>query len=168
MSMFFLQTNVRQAGFALLYAVIVIAVLSSLGSVLSNLLVRESRLSATSRQSSRAYYSADAGQECALYWDLQEEHFPNPDEESNPSDPSDISCSDDTASVSADSYENSNKNDVNEYTFAVSKSSVDVCVATTTVLKIDKSDRMVTKIESIGQNTCGSNPEVRRALRTTY
>jgi len=161
-----IQKQSRNAGFALLYAVIVIAVLSSLGSVLSNLLVRESNLSATSRQSSRAYYSADAGQECALYWDLQEEHFPAPPD--NAKDKGDVTCSDDTASVSADSYENSNKEDVNEYTFAISNSSVDVCVATTTVLKIDKTDRLVTKIESIGQNTCGSNPDVQRALRTTY
>jgi Tfp pilus assembly protein PilX len=163
--MFSLQTNVRsQAGFALLYAVIVIAVLSSLGSVLSNLLVRESRLSATSRQSSRAYYSADASQECALYWDLQEEHFPDPNEESNPSDPDDIFCSDQgSIPVSA-----SSSSGVNEYTFSFSNSSVNVCTGDITVVKEDKGDRMVTEIESLGRESCGSNFQVERALRTTY
>ena len=162
--MFALQTNVRsQAGFALLYAVIVIAVLSSLGAVLSNLLVRESRLTATSRQSSRAYYSADAGQECALYWDLQEEHFPTPP--NGATDEGDIFCS---GQENIDVTANDSSPSEYRYTFSVSSSTADVCTDQVSVVKRDEGDRMVTEIESIGQNTCGSNPEVKRALRTTY
>jgi len=162
--MFPLQTNVRsQAGFALLYSVIVIAVLSSLGSVLSNLLVRESRLTATSRQSSRAYYSADAGQECALYWDLQENHFPAPP--NGATDEGNIFCSgQDSIDVTAKTESSSEY----RYTFSISNNTADICTDQVSVVKQDEGDRMVTEIESIGQNTCGSNPEVRRALRTTY
>jgi Tfp pilus assembly protein PilX len=164
MNIFSLQTNIRsQTGFALLYAVIVIAVLSSLGSVLANLLVRESRLSATSRQSSRAYYSADAGQECALYWDLQRNHFPAPPK--SPGNPNSITCSDESGISISTKDPN---NDKNEYRFSISSNTYDICTGTTTVTKERDSGRLITQIESLGNNTCGSNVEVQRALRTTY
>jgi len=165
MSIFLTHTKEqRSAGFALLYAVVVIAVLSSLGSVLSNLLVREADLSATSRQSSRAYYSADAGQECALYWDLQEDHFPAPPSPP-PNDPDDIYCSGDS-NISVNTA--TPDSDTNEYTFSISNNSINVCTGTITVTKTQTSDRLITEIESLGENTCGSDFDVQRALRTTY
>jgi hypothetical protein len=152
------------AGFALLYAVIVIAVVSSLGSVLSNLLVREADLSATSRESSRAYYSADAAQECALYWDLQRDHFDNPRDDSSPNNPADISCSG-VGGISITSTEESSN--TYTYEFSFENNSYNICVENVTITKRDDGDRLVTEVSSVGSDSCGS-PNVQRALRTTY
>jgi type II secretory pathway pseudopilin PulG len=146
------------AGFALFYSVVVVAVISSLGAVLSSLIVREADLSATARQSSEAYYSADAGIECAQYWDLQTDSFPD----SNPPPSDNIDCAGQTVTYSGDKY---GPDDDQEYTFSLDNN--DICTDVT-IRKYDDGGRDITEIESIGSDKCGGATRVQRALRTTY
>jgi len=159
----FFQPQKTNAGFAMLYAVIVIAVLSSLGSVLSNLIVRESNLSATSRESSRAYYSADAGVECAQYWDLQEDAFPPPSGDHNNAKDS-VSCSDDTGiNVDANDVGGDHVYEID----TINNSSANIC-ADVTVTKEQDNGRLLTIIESVGKDSCAGSTRVQRSIRSTY
>lgn len=66
------------AGFTLYYAVLISAVLITVGASMANLALKEFTLSAAVRESEYAFYAADSGTECALYWDLNETNiFPS-------------------------------------------------------------------------------------------
>ncbi len=63
-----------QKGFALLMAVIITSTLLLISYALSNISLKELTLSYAGKDSQVAFYAADAGVECALYWDIR-----NPD-----------------------------------------------------------------------------------------
>jgi Tfp pilus assembly protein PilX len=63
--------NRKEKGFALLFAVLVSSVLLSIGISIFNLTLKELILSSSGRESQFAFYSADTGAECALYWDFK-------------------------------------------------------------------------------------------------
>lgn len=56
-------------GFTLLYSVLVASLLLSIGLAILNISIKEVMLSGSARDSQLAFYAADAGLECALYWD---------------------------------------------------------------------------------------------------
>lgn len=58
-------------GFAMLFAVLVSSVLLSIGVSIFNLTLKELVLSSSGRESQFAFYAADTGIECALYWDFK-------------------------------------------------------------------------------------------------
>ncbi|OGG72597.1 hypothetical protein A3A38_02905 [Candidatus Kaiserbacteria bacterium RIFCSPLOWO2_01_FULL_53_17] len=59
-----------RGGYALTLAIVVSSVVLSIGLSLLNIVQKELILSATGRDSQFAFYAADAGLECVLYWDL--------------------------------------------------------------------------------------------------
>ncbi len=61
--------NKENKGFALLFAVLISSVLLSIGLSIFNLTLKELILSSSGRESQFAFYAADTGAECALYWD---------------------------------------------------------------------------------------------------
>lgn len=61
----------NQKGFALLFAVLISSVLLSIGISIFNLTLKELILSSSGRESQFAFYAADTGAECALYWDAK-------------------------------------------------------------------------------------------------
>lgn len=56
-------------GFTLFVAVVLSTLLLSIGLSLSNILLKQLVFSNTGRESQIAFYAADSGAECALYWD---------------------------------------------------------------------------------------------------
>jgi Tfp pilus assembly protein PilX len=153
--------NNINSGFALFYAVVVVAVISSLGAVLSNLIVREAELSATARQSSLAYYSADAAMECAQYWDLQEDHFPR-----TGSSTGDIACaSNGSQNIPVNATTTAAGDE--KYEFTINNQSADIC-ADVDVIKREDGNRDITQIDVFGTDNCSGSTRVERALRTTY
>ena len=62
-------------GFTLLIAVILTAVLLSVGLALLDIAYKQIVLSSTAKQSQTAFYAADSALECALYWDQQQLSF---------------------------------------------------------------------------------------------
>lgn len=58
-------------GFTLLYAVLISSILLAVGIAIFEITVRELRLSSVVRESEFAFYAADSGIECVLYWDVQ-------------------------------------------------------------------------------------------------
>ena len=61
----------RQKGFTLLFAVLVSSLILALGLSIANITLKEVALSGTGRESQFAFYAADTGTECALYWDIK-------------------------------------------------------------------------------------------------
>ena len=62
-------------GFTLIIALLVTSIILSVGLAIANISYKQQILSSTQNDSLKAFYAADAGIECALYWDL---HFNDP------------------------------------------------------------------------------------------
>jgi hypothetical protein len=68
------KSNV-QRGFTLLLATLLASLLSAIGLAIFNIAQKEVVLSSIGRDSQFAFYAADAGAECALYWDFKHDAF---------------------------------------------------------------------------------------------
>lgn len=85
----------RERGFTLLLSALVASIVVALGAAIFTIAQKEVLLSSIGRDSQYAFYAADTGAECALYWDSRHQLFPS----DAPVDAS-LSCDDETASVS--------------------------------------------------------------------
>jgi len=64
--------NKHERGFTLFIAVLTASIILAIGISILHITLKEFILSATVRDSLMAFYAADAGMECALYWDNSE------------------------------------------------------------------------------------------------
>lgn len=64
------NTNKNKNGFVLLFTIILVSIIFSIALGLSNIAYKEATFSVSGKSSNEAYYSADSGAECALYWDV--------------------------------------------------------------------------------------------------
>lgn len=60
-------------GFVLLYAVLIMGLLLALTFSITNITIKERKLSRFSEESFSAFFAAESGMECALYWDLKDD-----------------------------------------------------------------------------------------------
>lgn len=65
-----MQNINRQKGFTLTFAILVGALLLSIGISMANLALKELALSSIGKESRSAFYAADSGIECAIFWDV--------------------------------------------------------------------------------------------------
>ena len=82
-----LHTLKRQRGFTLLLAALVASITLALGSAIFEIAQKEVTLSSVGRDSQYAFYAADTGAECALYWDMRFNFFGTSTPSVNPPDP---------------------------------------------------------------------------------
>lgn len=66
------------AGFILFYALLIASLLLAVALAIVNITFKELVLSSGARESANAFYAADTGLECALYWDLKHESLSSP------------------------------------------------------------------------------------------
>jgi len=72
-----LESNIKfNAGFAVLFAVLLASFLITLGISIFSVSLREIQISTSVRDSQIAYYAADSALECAKYWDKIKWVFP--------------------------------------------------------------------------------------------
>ncbi len=64
------------SGSVLILALVLASILLSVGMGIANIAVKEIRLSSLGNESGIAFYTADTGAECALYWDLKNPYGP--------------------------------------------------------------------------------------------
>jgi len=162
-----------QAGFTLLFAVFAAALLLSIGISIYTIAVKELLLSSAGRESQRAFAAADAGSECALYWDFQHQAFMPVAHTPIPILPASnvISCGDTVVTVDRPlGYGDT----VGRKEFTVNFNAVGNC-ARIVVTKYDAtfpgcSSSICTVIEAEGYNTCTAGDPVRlqRTIRVTY
>lgn len=63
----------REKGFTLLISIVVTATLLLVSMGIVSVAVKEAFLSASARESQHAFYAADTGVECAIFWDVRNE-----------------------------------------------------------------------------------------------
>lgn len=138
----------RARGFTLLFAAIAGSVIFSVGIAIASIATREIALSSAGRESQSAFYAADAGAECALYWDRKENKFTG------------------GASVS---FSCAGKDITATPSDSVFPFTLPLAGAACARVKVNKTNGTV--IESRGRNDCGGgdNPgRVERAIRVSY
>src|SRR3989344_1082311 len=140
-------------GFTLFIAIIVAGTLLLIATGITGLAVKQSLISSTGRESQYAFYVADTGMECALYWDVQ-----------NSSGISAFSTS--TGSVINCNNQNMTVGGTSVSTFTLNLDPDPFCATVT----VTKNPNNTTRIESKGYNTCDPlNPRrVERAVRAVY
>ncbi|MBI2087077.1 MAG: hypothetical protein HYT69_02815 [Candidatus Zambryskibacteria bacterium] len=147
-------------GFTLFIAIIVMGTLLLIATGIVSLAVRQSLISASGRESQEAFYAADTGIECALFWDIG----------------SSLGVSAFSTTTGSTIFCNKDANNpTNQWVVGGSKVSVinrinflpDSYCAIVTVTKDDDGS---TEIESLGYNTCeaGNPRRVERAVRAIY
>ena len=150
-----------ERGFTLLYAALIGSLLFSMGIAIAHVAIKEITLAASGKQSAVAFYAADAGLECALYFDRQMAGtFPTWSGAPRPR--SSITCDGDSVSLD---FGGGGTPIAATTTFAAPFSVGCAEVA------VGKTLAGGTVIESRGRNECGSasNPaRVERALRARY
>lgn len=153
------EANPRQSrGFTLLVAVLVSGILLALGLGIYNIISKDLILSASGRESQFAFFAADSGIECALYWDAQSTAF-------NAGGLATIQCGGgDVALTSA-----FNPAPVLEttFTYSLGAAQTDPC---TSVLVQKNTVTFETVVKSYGYNTCvTTNPRrIERAIEIQY
>jgi hypothetical protein len=65
------KNSAGSRGFSLLFAVLTGSLVLAIGIAMAGIASKELTLSSIGRESQFAFYAADTGSECALYWDLK-------------------------------------------------------------------------------------------------
>lgn len=156
-----MKKNTR--GFTLLLAVLISGILVALGSAIFDLVSKEILLSSAGRESQYAFYAADTGVECALYWDYQQNAF------SSTSPITQVSCAGETVPV-ARTYDTTNPNQpvlTTTFSFSYNGVSTDPSADVQVVRSFYPTE---TTINSYGHNTgVVTDPSrLERAIRVTY
>lgn len=168
-------------GFTILFAVLIGSLLFSLGLAIAHLSIKEIVLSAAGKQSETAFFAADTGIECALYWDLRV-HNTFPDFNTAPRDPDGaINCNGGSVTLNfttplppeaypKEPLPGGNANAATTtFRLVYSTGCADITVGKTRSQGPGTPGRTV--IESRGRSDCGTefNPaRVERALRVRY
>jgi len=161
-----LYTQRSSRGFTLLLAVLISSILIALGSAIFDLVSKQILLSSAGRESQFAFYAADTGIECGLYWDYVQNAF------SSTSPMTQISCGGSTATVSRTYTQSPPDNpghprEVSTFSFSYSGGATAPC----TDVKVTKNYLPTqTMLESYGHNTCVLSDPARleRAIRVSY
>ena len=154
----------KNKGFTLFVAMILMGALLLIATGIVGLAVRQSLISSSGRESQDAFYAADTGMECALYWDVQN---PSGISAFSTTTGSSIFCNQDVSNPSNPVPNNVGGNPIS--TFRINFLPDPSCTVVT-VSKAYVAGTLVTTIESKGYNTCDlANPRrVERAVRATY
>ena len=148
-------------GFTLLMTLLYVTASLSIGIGVALLIAGEVALSGTGRDSQFAFYAADFGAECALYWDLRHEGFPESPFTVPPAEnPFTIQCGGDST-VEEVSYDAG----TDLFTFS-SKLDNNTCVDVSFKRKSDGGGEIIAR----GHNICPGQPgrRVERGLKVEY
>jgi hypothetical protein len=143
-------------GFTLLYSVLIASILLAIGLAIFNLTIKEFMLSSLGRESQFAFYAADTGVECALYWDIKKSRF------STSTISSDAECNGEPlGDTGGQGY-----GVASEFTLDFAPDEPYCAIVRVTKYESPRT----TTVESRGYNTCvTTNPRrVERAIRVTY
>ena len=159
-------------GFTILLSLLVISIILSVGLGVFDVMTKELKLSGIGRESQISFYAADAGIECAYFWDIKHPGLKDSAFSSEASFVSDnnIFCGGVSDNFSR-SYDESEK--AFYFNFDMGKDTTQKC-AKVTVAKVTSENaeekKTTTTIESKGYNySCGSKSphKVERAIRVT-
>ena len=162
-----MKINKLQKGFTLFIAVVITATLLLVSTGIVSVAVKEAFLASAGRESQFAFYAADSGIECALYWDAKGvQSGPNTGTSafSTSTNSNIIACNKDADNPSNQFTVGGSPTSAFTITF---NSDTNSPCANVTVNKLPDGR---TQIQSLGYNTCDpTNPRrVERAVRVSY
>jgi len=145
-------------GVTFLLAVIISSLALSLGLGMAFIFTEELKLSGTGKESFAAFFAADSGAECALFWDLEQNQFPTTITTFN------IRCNNQTFTQATPGVTR---------TLTLTKFDLGLSGGTKCAkVKVDKSFAPLTIITSLGQNVGCSAPasprNVQRGIEIRY
>lgn len=145
-------------GVTLLVAIITINILLAIGLSLSNLSYKSLKVSSSGRETQRAYYAAEAGFECAQYWDKSGEFTSEGSQAS-------ISCNGQDLTINSSSFTSVEYGSGRQYEFTIDFMGGEYC-AHLIVMK-PTAGIYQTIIETRGYNTCDMDSQgiVERGIR---
>lgn len=173
--------NTKEKGFTLLFAVLLSVLVLSVGASVINIAMKQVILSGIGRESQFAFYAANTGIECALYWDYRDEKVFATSSLSTPytkndEDVNDILCGAQSIyrtyqNVATDIFDFENSNDskgISKFTIKF-EDQIQYC-SIVTVTKEKENGIITTTIESRGYNTCDKNNprRIERGLQLSY
>lgn len=169
--------NKKEKGFTMLFAVLVSVIVLAVGASIISIALKQVVLSGIGRESQYAFYSANTGVECALYWDLNFDVFAETDAGQTGVNRETANCADmrlvDGALGATPEYGPNNETLViNRFSLDMDQGSrcvdVDVIKNVITVNNVDVVSS--TTIMSRGYNNCDENSprRVERGLQITY
>lgn len=154
------RTRNKDRGFTLFIAIVISATLLLVSTGIISVVVKQAFLTTANRHSQEAFYAADTGIECALYWDLK-----------NPGGLSAFATST-TATINCNGQNFAVGGESGESTFTINFPPYDYCVEVRVLRRRPQSGNNFTSTEmqSLGYNDCDpANPRrVQRALRVLY
>lgn len=161
----------QQPGFTILFAVIVSALVLSIGLSIANITLKQIKISSLGRESQIAFYGADSGSECVLYYDLVEGAFATSSSANIAALPGIISCFGEDATVVFDPNDPSQANAYAATSTVVFSGTSGMCAK----VQIGKHDTDAdgfsdeTVILSRGYNVCTNNGrQLERGIRIRY
>jgi hypothetical protein len=158
------KVKLASRGFALLFSVLTGSLLLAVGLAIFSIAKKELELSTAGRESQYAFYAADTGLECALYYDALE-RFPASNEGED--------FSIDTIVCGQEMTEKTASGDATSYTsafqFSIPADDGRATCAVVSVIKTLVGDGVATRIISRGYNTCQPDAQqIERALQALY
>jgi len=140
----------KNKGFTLSLALLIISIVLSISLSVSDIILQETVVSGFGRDSLVAFFAADSGVECTLYWDIKQNSFATTTHSST------ITCA--GSDISFDPFSGLT-------TFALNFSNGAYASVT-----VDKNTSPITTVTAYGRNSGDlSNPRrVERGLRVTY
>ncbi len=160
-----------QKGIALYVAIAVTGALLLVSYAIIEFALKEVAISSAGRDSQEAFYAADSGDECAVYWDIKNPTNPGTSAFATSTVQS-ITCNADAANVAnivvIPFHVNNAEGTIGTSTFKLLFLPNTYC-AFVSVVKDNRGASMKTIIESKGYNTCASSPNrIERAIRIKY
>ena len=156
-------------GFTLLVAVVVTSILLLVSFVVVNIATKQLVLANAAEESQYAFYSADSGTECALYWDLKN----GPVSAFSTTTPGAISCNNQSISTGSQSVPTipavpsligggGSANPTSIFSISFTKG----CA----IVRVTKAVNGLTTLDSLGYNTCDTSSTRRfeRGVTLTY
>jgi hypothetical protein len=159
--------NGKQSGFTILVAVITAGILLIIAMTIGGIALKEQILSTANKDSQIAFYAADTGMECAMYWDQKKGAFTKKADGSDSSTLGNVRCN--GASITPVSAGNATDY---SYSFKISGIPVgDSGLTTCSIVTITKinDESLPTHIQSRGYNTCAASlTRLERGIETAY
>lgn len=159
----------KKRGIALFYVVLVAGVVVIASFAVSRIALKETIFSNLGKQSQQAFYAANSGLECAMYWDLKHAKFSEAFPDFGVISTENMECArNDLEDIKNDQKIDQSGN-THQYEFTISNlNGSDLC-ADIVVEKTYNNPDIDTKIEVRGRTSCSSaGRAVERAILTNY
>ncbi len=166
----------NQSGMTLFIAVTIMGILLFLSFAVVNITIKGTLFASLGKDSQFAFYAADAGLECALYWDSKMDSFST----TTLGSPRTISCAGQSISGTGASLYGTtttsrigaggDTNPTSVFSFLLTSSNTSSSCAVVTVYKYYSGSNLRTVIKSRGYNTCdmGNPRRLERGLEVSY